>query len=171
VGTAVGIRPGKGRWNSAVERGGILCIGFVSRLQIRPNLDELIAYAAAMEGLELTPSKQARSNGSLNHTLPATFFRRIAGGKGSWEIYREKDFLLPVGLFLNGLGRPRFLVSPAGLWKLWTSNPISISQGTGAGGWETVIWGPTAPVCLGQLPQTFWRSWCSVPRALFPHSQ
>ncbi len=126
--SGAGLGQGKGAGISAVERGNIVH-RVCEQITDPANLDELIAYAAAMEGLELTPSQTGQIKRIIEPYLTSNFFRRIAEERGSWEIYREKDFLLPVGsFFLNGLVDQVF-VSPAGLEIVdFKSNSISREQ-------------------------------------------
>lgn len=89
---------------TAVQRGNIVH-RVCEQITDPAHLSELIEYAAAMEGIELDPVQAGLIKRIIEPYLASPFFLRLAGGgRKEWQIYREKDFLLPAGEFLlNGL--------------------------------------------------------------------
>lgn len=99
---------------NALQRGNV-----VHRVceQIRDprQIDELLDYAAEMEGVQLDGTQRNQLEKTIRPYLQSEFFRRVQEGQSHWKIYQEREFVLPVGDFLvNGLVDQVF-VSSTGL--------------------------------------------------------
>jgi ATP-dependent helicase/nuclease subunit A len=93
----------KARGLSALERGNIVH-RVCERITDPTQSDDLIEFAAAMEGVKLTPAVRRDLKQIIQPYLESSFFQRL---KEDSEIYREYDFALP----LSGAKGEQFVVN------------------------------------------------------------
>ncbi len=88
---------------SALRRGNI--VHRVCEQITEPGqLEDLVRYAALMEGVELNNREEAQLKRIIAPYLKSEFFARSVEPQGNWKIYKEKEFALPVENFIiNGL--------------------------------------------------------------------
>ncbi len=113
---------------NALQRGNIVH-RVVEQIRDPEELGDLLDYAALMEGVELDGTQRFQLEKIILPYLQSEFFGRVQGAQGQWEIYQEREFVLPVGNFLvNGLVDQVF-VSSTGLEVVdFKSNWIRLEQ-------------------------------------------
>lgn len=97
---------------TALQRGNIVH-RVVEQIRDSQDLERLVDYAAAMEGIQLEKSQNHDLQQIIKPYLQSEFFARVLGT--DWEVHHERDFNVPADEFLiNGLVDQVF-VSPHGI--------------------------------------------------------
>lgn len=86
---------------TGLERGNIVH-RVCERITHPDQLEDLIALAAALEGVSLSPSQAREIHATVQPYLASTFFKKVQ--EGAAEFHREYDFAVPLGsrFIING---------------------------------------------------------------------
>lgn len=88
---------------NALQRGNIVH-RVCEQIKNPEELPELVQYAATMEGVQLEQRQREQLEEIIMPYLNSEFFSRIKEKQNDWDIFREKEFIIPVENYLiNGL--------------------------------------------------------------------